>query len=641
MNFRSQLRVAFLTFLASIGGCTLMQLHDESREFSTATVLVGRVWVTSEWQGPIIVAATTSRQGRAEVAHQVLLHEPGGYELIVPDGVYTLVAYGDRDGDGLPSPEDPAGVLAAKARVEGTGLISLLDFPLSMSMSETVRQALPAVGTAPPVHSTQIGAIADLEAPPFSVQSGRRGYWTPLEAFRSTGGNIYFLEPYDPGRIPVLFVHGASGSAQDWRYFSENLDRQRYQAWFFQYPSGAALESMAHLLYWKLLNTQLRYGFERLHIVAHSMGGLVVRRFLLDHGEQFPQVDQLITLSTPWGGEALAKLGVDHSPAVIPSWRDLQPDGLFLERLFDRPLPPALTHSLLFGHRGGYNLTRPTSDGTVTLASQLRLEAQQGARLVMGFDEDHVSILAAPQVLEQVSRLLSSSGPQARVSSEGRISVELSFTDGRAATGGVPVLVLTPVSSIDSLGHQQGRLFLPITATSGSRNVGPIKAGEYEIMLMAPGFRSAPGPLTTRIERGGVLQLKFDLAPLGSLSGYVVSESDTITHPAGSYRPPEHTLDIREIILDGPGTRRSLSPRAHKDSSVSPTCATTHDESVGACFNFVDLPAGEYVLTILASGYQPHVSRHRVEPGVLRPTTPVVLRPDLQHPKQSATRGPE
>jgi len=87
----------------------------------------------------------------------------------------------------------------------------------------------------------------------------------------------------------VLLVHGALGSPQDWRAFFTGLDRTRYQAWFFCYPSGAAIDSMAYLLYWKLLNLQLRYHFDTLYLTAHSMGGLVVRTFLLNHGAQFPQ----------------------------------------------------------------------------------------------------------------------------------------------------------------------------------------------------------------------------------------------------------------------------------------------------------------------------------------------------------------
>lgn len=622
IHARRLLAIALLQLL--LGGCTLVQLRNDTDQFYSATVLAGRVWATSDWHGPVIVSATTSVNGRTEIAHQVLLHEPGGFELIVPNGVYELIAYGDRDANGLPDPHDPAGVLSKEVKVEGAGLISLLDFPLSMSMTETARRALPAVLPSRPTHSTQIGAIANLDAPAFSRESGSRGYWTPLEAFRSTGGNIYFLEPYDATRIPVLFVHGASGSAQDWRSFFEHLDDGRYQAWFFQYPSGAALDSMAHLLYWKLLNAQLRYGFERLHIVAHSMGGLVVRRLLLDHADQLPQVDQFITISTPWGGEPFAKLGVEHSPAVVPSWRDMQPDGSFLKRLFDRRLPDDIDHALLFSHRGGYNLIRPTTDGAVTLASQLRPEAQENARFVKGFDEDHVSVLAAPAALEQVSRILGSRDPDAAPSNDGRLYVELMYSGGLAAAGGVPVLVLTPTRVGDSCRHRC-QVMLPVPWADGKRSIGPVEPGEYEISLVAPGFSSAPRVLAARVERGSALRLKFDLTPQGYLSGYVVSERDAITHPAGSYRPPEHTLAIRSIVLEGPSGTRTLAPRAYDDSAPA-GCATSEDDAVGACFNFVDLPAGDYALTIVADDYEPHVSHHRVEPGVLMTAKPIALR---------------
>jgi len=542
MNFRMAARILLLLACqaAALSGCTLVQLRSETREFYGATVLAGRVSVTGDWRGPVIVAAVTNAQGRRVIAHQTLLHEPGSYELIVPDGVYSLITYGDADGNGLPDDEDPGGILPSSVTVEGSRLISLLDFPLSTSTVDSVRRALPRDrGRSRPQHSTQIGAIADLSAPAFSAEHGRQGYWSPLETFRSTGGNIYFVEPYDPRRIPVLFVHGASGSAQDWRTFLETLDRSRYQAWIFQYPSGAPLESMAYLLYWKLLNAQLRYRFERLHVVAHSMGGLVVRRFLVDHGAQFPQISQFITISTPWGGAALATVGVEHSPAVVPSWRDMQPEGLFMKRLFERPMPGWISHSLLFGHRSGVSLVRSGSDGTVTLASQLRHEAQAAARVVLGFNEDHVSILSAPQVIQHVARLL---------------DADLS-------------------------------------------------------------------------RQSGLVRVTFDLAPAAALAGSVAPATNAITHPAGSYLGSEHILNIREIALEGAGHRRSLVPRRPERNSHGGKELRPGDDAVGTVFRFVDLPAGDYVLRITADGYLPHESHHHVEPGVVTPDVPIILRP--------------
>src|SRR5262245_38386871 len=54
---------------------------------------------------------------------------------------------------------------------------------------------------------------------------GRKGLWRPISFVKERRGGVYMLEPYDPAKIPVLFVHGAGGSPQDWRYFIERLDR--------------------------------------------------------------------------------------------------------------------------------------------------------------------------------------------------------------------------------------------------------------------------------------------------------------------------------------------------------------------------------------------------------------------------------
>jgi len=59
-----------------------------------------------------------------------------------------------------------------------------------------------------------------------------------------------------------------------------------------------------------------RYKFKELYITSHSMGGLVVRSFLVNFGNLFPFVTHFISISTPWGGEQLAEMGVKYSPAV-------------------------------------------------------------------------------------------------------------------------------------------------------------------------------------------------------------------------------------------------------------------------------------------------------------------------------------
>ena len=119
----------------------------------------------------------------------------------------------------------------------------------------------------------------------FSAENGSQGIlgrdWISI---KKIGGNIFFLEEYDPEKIPILFIHGAGGTPKGWEYFVNNLDRSRFQPWLFYYPTGARLKAMSYLLFWKLYNLQIKYKFDTLYLTAHSMGGLVARSLIMDFG---------------------------------------------------------------------------------------------------------------------------------------------------------------------------------------------------------------------------------------------------------------------------------------------------------------------------------------------------------------------
>ena len=401
-------RAAGLGIALALAGCALLELRDDSAAFYASTALVGRVWSPAPWSAPVVVAALRRQAGGIEVADAALLHEIGAYELVVPPGEYTLFAFGDANGNLVYDAGEPAGEHARGGTVAATGegMVPSLDIALS-------RQGAPAVsaGTsfAPPgaarLRSTQAGALAQLDDELFSAEAASLGYWAPASFYRAFGGNIFFLEPYDAAKMPVLFVHGAFGSPRDWRFLAEGLEHGRFQSWVFNYPSGAPIGSLAQLLYRKLHNLQERHGFRSMAIVAHSQGGLVVRRFLADHGAAFPQVRLFVSLATPWGGELLANLGVYGLPATVPVWHDLLPGGAFLRTLFERPLPPGTEYHLMLGHRGTPPYG-PDTDGAVGLESLLATAARAEASGVYVYGEDHMSILRSRQVLEQLGALL-------------------------------------------------------------------------------------------------------------------------------------------------------------------------------------------------------------------------------------------
>lgn len=252
------------------------------------------------------------------------------------------------------------------------------------------------------------GTVTPLDDDLLSLEFAKTGLWQPFAFLEAGGTGIHFMEPYNPDRIPVLFVHGIQGAPANFEPLIANLDLTKYQAWYFSYPSGLRLNMVAHSLHQFLDIVQRNYQFQSLHIVAHSMGGLVARGALngclSDNDCDF--VTSLTTISTPWNGVASAKAGVEWAPTVVPVWRDMDPDSEFVVTLFDRPLPSEIPHKLLFGFHVDSFFGTDSSDGVITLTSQLREEAQAGASVVHGYDEGHVSILGNDDVAKLVNALM-------------------------------------------------------------------------------------------------------------------------------------------------------------------------------------------------------------------------------------------
>jgi pimeloyl-ACP methyl ester carboxylesterase len=110
---------------------------------------------------------------------------------------------------------------------------------------------------------------------------------------------VYMLEPYQPGKIPVVLVHGLLSSPLTWAPLFNDLRadpvlRERYQFWVFFYPTGnpflvsaAGLrQSLEHLRV--DLDPQGRdAALGRMVLVGHSMGGLVSRMTTVDSGDDF------------------------------------------------------------------------------------------------------------------------------------------------------------------------------------------------------------------------------------------------------------------------------------------------------------------------------------------------------------------
>ena len=92
---------------------------------------------------------------------------------------------------------------------------------------------------------------------------------------------LYFLQPYDPDLIPLVFVHGLMATDQMWLDVINDLEadpvlRGRYQYWVFGYPTGNPIAYSALRLREALAKVDKLYPNHRGYVlVSHSLGGVL------------------------------------------------------------------------------------------------------------------------------------------------------------------------------------------------------------------------------------------------------------------------------------------------------------------------------------------------------------------------------
>jgi pimeloyl-ACP methyl ester carboxylesterase len=418
--------VAAFAVVAGAGCSTLLAVKGEQRRADTTCVISGTVATEKPSRGPLVVALFTHSADDYALVDYFTAEKAGPWVFGVPAGTYWVAAFEDVDGDGAyqdepfyrPDPGRPL-VVAPGQHVAGMNIVVPLAgralrsgrFTLSGLMA---RGAEDQQGRSIYALSA-VGKVTTLDDPRFDFAMGQKGMWQFYDFLAEGRAGIYFLEEYDPERIPVLFVHGIGGTPKDFATLIGALDRRRFQAWVLSYPSGARLDNIVTWFDQLFTRLEVELKLEKAVVVAHSMGGLVSRGFVLQHHDTSGRdaVRMFVTISSPLGGMESAGEGVATSPIVVRSWYGLAPGSPYLEGLFysdpdrrstRRRLPEQTAYYMLFGFKGGG--LSGSSDGTVPVASQLRAEAQEEARSLRGYDEDHTSILRSPAVTTRLNEIL-------------------------------------------------------------------------------------------------------------------------------------------------------------------------------------------------------------------------------------------
>ncbi len=127
-------------------------------------------------------------------------------------------------------------------------------------------------------------------------------------------------------RLPVVLVHGYVGNRGIWRPFARLLRGRGESVWAATYePVYGSIESSVPQLAAQIDAARAAGGQGRVILVAHSMGGLVVRAYLRAHGGA--GVARVVTLGTPHRGSMHARLGAGANA------REMEPGSAWLEGL--------------------------------------------------------------------------------------------------------------------------------------------------------------------------------------------------------------------------------------------------------------------------------------------------------------------
>lgn len=394
------MRAVAIALLGLLAACRFHALDRDVEELNALGEVSGRVSIEDNGEHPVVVALVAIPVRPWEPTRLVratVLEGSGEFRFSVERGRYRVIAFEDTDRDDRAS----EGERAAASELLQIGRREFLD---------DLRLRIDSVSAVPLMDERLVddrpfvvGALAELDEERFGPQAGEMSAWRPRDMERLYRPGLYFLEPHDPDRIPVVFVHGLGGYGRQFEPIIEAMDRSRFQPWAFIYPSGVRLEHSAEHLQAAIREAYVDTESRHLCVVAHSVGGLVARQALIAHmaEQEEPRIRGLTTVATPWGGLNAVASGVRMAPEVVPAWYDLVPDQGFIRSLYRRPLPRRMPFVLLFSFQEG-----SVGDGVVPIDSQLRQEAQEEASTIRGVEATHPGSLEHPVVLRYVNRSL-------------------------------------------------------------------------------------------------------------------------------------------------------------------------------------------------------------------------------------------
>lgn len=219
------------------------------------------------------------------------------------------------------------------------------------------------------------------------------GMW-PLGFISSDLADVDRLEAL-PSTVetPVLLVHGYGANKSNWLFLRRYLEQAGFaRVHAFDYnPLAADIPQLARRCAERAEQLRDRLRVERIHLVGHSLGGVIARYAVQVLGLE--GVDVCITIASPHGGVRLARYGSPLAAlSPLASGLQLRPDSevMTLLRYSARALPTRFV-----AYYSNLDMIVPARRAMI-------LEPELRATNILVKDHGHLSIMLSRRLAQSV-----------------------------------------------------------------------------------------------------------------------------------------------------------------------------------------------------------------------------------------------
>lgn len=262
--------------------------------------------------------------------------------------------------------------------------------------------ALPAVATAQPHRrpafgvraaalpvARSIGRVAVIQVHELRLMATLAAMAPLGHVGRRLSGSVGVLvpraAPIESTARPVLLVHGLAGTTSGWFVLARALREKGMTVSAVEYrPFGNSVEQLAGRLAVRVAALLAETGADKVHLVGHSLGGVVIAQALAD-GLLTGKVDTVVTIASPFGGSPWASL-----LPVGATVRALRNGSPLLRLLSLAPVP----------HGVQWLAIRASADMIVPGSRSVPAQTEVATMAVDGVG--HIGLLLNPQVVGSI-----------------------------------------------------------------------------------------------------------------------------------------------------------------------------------------------------------------------------------------------